>query len=118
MTNSKENVRSDISVMKRAAEKVETEVARAELLKQKQDLYVDRLVEGVERLKEEIAMYDAQISAQTEETKAAKESLMEAYMDIESVEFEKKDLFQKWNSSLIGMKRRDEAHSAMLSALK
>uniref|UniRef100_A0A2C9KE01 Coiled-coil domain-containing protein 40 n=1 Tax=Biomphalaria glabrata TaxID=6526 RepID=A0A2C9KE01_BIOGL len=116
MTNSKENVRSDISVMKRAAEKVETEVARAELLKQKQDLYVDRLVEGVERLKEEIAMYDAQISAQTEETKAAKESLMEAYMDIESVEFEK-DLFQKWNSSLIGMKRRDEAHSAMLSAL-
>ncbi|XP_055874600.1 coiled-coil domain-containing protein 40-like [Biomphalaria glabrata] len=117
MTNSKENVRSDISVMKRAAEKVETEVARAELLKQKQDLYVDRLVEGVERLKEEIAMYDAQISAQTEETKAAKESLMEAYMDIESVEFEKKDLFQKWNSSLIGMKRRDEAHSAMLSAL-
>ncbi|KAH9504072.1 Coiled-coil domain-containing protein 40 [Bulinus truncatus] len=117
MLNAKENVRSDISVMKRAAEKVETEVAKAELQKQKQDLFVDRLVEGVDRLKEEIAMYDAQITAQTEETKAAKESLMEAYMEIESVDFEKKDLYQKWNSSLIGMKRRDEAHSAMLDAL-
>ena len=44
---------------------------------------MDRLVERVDKLKEEIAMYEAQISAQSEETKTAKESLMEAYMEIE-----------------------------------
>lgn len=48
-----------------------------------QDLFVDRLVERVDKLKEEIAMYEAQLTAQLEETKAAKEQLMEAYMEIE-----------------------------------
>jgi len=48
-----------------------------------QDLFVDRLVERVDKLKEEIAMFEAQITAQTEETHAAKEALMEAHMEIE-----------------------------------
>lgn len=37
---------------------------------------------------------------------------------LQAIELEKKDLYQKWNSSLIGMRRRDEAHSAMQKALK
>lgn len=44
---------------------------------------MDRLVERVDKLKEEIAMFEAQITAQTEETKAAKDALMEAHMEIE-----------------------------------
>lgn len=44
---------------------------------------MDRLVERVDKLKEEIAMYEAQLTAQLEETKAAKEQLMEAHMEIE-----------------------------------
>ncbi len=36
MENAKEDVRSDISIMKRAAEKAETEVSKAETRKQKQ----------------------------------------------------------------------------------
>lgn len=36
MQNAKEDVRSDIAIMKRAAEKAETEVAKAEVEKQKQ----------------------------------------------------------------------------------
>jgi hypothetical protein len=36
MHNAKEDVRSDIAVMRRAAEKAETEVAKAEVEKQKQ----------------------------------------------------------------------------------
>ncbi|KAK3598746.1 hypothetical protein CHS0354_028798 [Potamilus streckersoni] len=117
MQNAKEDVRSDIAIMKRAAEKAEAEVARAETEKQRQDLFVDRLVERVDKLKEEIAMYEAQITAQLEETKAAKEALMEAHMEIEAISLEKKQLYQQWNSSLIGMRRRDEAHSAMMEAL-
>lgn len=49
----------------------------------RQDLYVDRLVETVDKLKEEIAMFEAQITAQLEETKAAKEALSDAHMEIE-----------------------------------
>ena len=48
-----------------------------------QDLFVDRLVERVDKLKEEIAMFEAQITAQVEETKAAKEALGDAHMEIE-----------------------------------
>ena len=36
MQNAKEDVRSDIAIMKRAAEKAETEVSKAEIEKQKQ----------------------------------------------------------------------------------
>jgi septal ring factor EnvC (AmiA/AmiB activator) len=72
----------------------------------------------VDKLKEEIAMFDAQLSAQGEETSEAKEALMEARMEIDSINMEKKQLFQQWNSSLIGMRRRDEAHSAMNEALR
>ena len=118
MENAKEDVRSDIAVMKRAAEKAESEVGRAETEKQKQDLFVDRLIERVDKLREEISMYEAQLTAQLEETKAAKEALTEAHMEIDSINLEKKQLFQQWNSSLIGMRRRDEAHSAMQEALK
>ncbi|XP_021370653.1 coiled-coil domain-containing protein 40-like isoform X2 [Mizuhopecten yessoensis] len=118
MQNAKEDVRSDIAIMRRAAEKAETEVSKSEIEKQKQDLFVDRLVERVDKLKEEIAMYEAQITAQTEETLAAQEALTEAHMEIEAIGLEKKQLFQQWNSSLIGMRRRDEAHSAMQEALE
>ncbi len=40
-------------------------------------------MERVDKLRNEIAMYDAQLTAQTEETKAAKEALSEAHMEIE-----------------------------------
>lgn len=69
-------------------------------------------------MREDIALFEAQITAQSEETKAAKSTLMDAQMEIETINMEKKQLFQQWNSSLIGMRRRDEAHSAMLHALK
>ena len=48
-----------------------------------QDLYVDRLTETVDKLREQIALYEAQCSAQSEETKAAKDALAEARMEIE-----------------------------------
>lgn len=44
---------------------------------------VDRLTQKVDRLHEEIAMYEAQILAQGEETRSAQRTLAEAVTEIE-----------------------------------
>ena len=54
-------------------------------------------------------VHEAQIVAQRKETEAAKTTLQEAAKEIEAVEFEKKQLALQWRSSLIGIKKRDEA---------
>ncbi|KAG8565046.1 hypothetical protein GDO81_012688 [Engystomops pustulosus] len=117
MENMSSDVRSDISVMKRAVQKTEAEKIQAEVEKLKQDMFVDRLTREVDRLREQISLYEAQISAQREDTKAAREAVAEANMEIEAIGLEKKQLLQQWNSSLIGMTRRDEAFAAIQEAL-
>jgi len=117
LENAKREVHSDIEVMKRAAVKAESDVSQAEETKRKQDLYVSRLVERLDNLREEIALCDAQLEAQMAETKAARQGLTEATTEIETLLVEKKQLIAAWNSALIGMKRRDEAHAAMSQAM-
>jgi len=48
---------------------------------------VDRLNEKVAKMQEEIGMCAAQLAAQMDETKAAKEAVMEARMEIEVSRF-------------------------------
>ncbi|XP_015749660.1 PREDICTED: coiled-coil domain-containing protein 40-like [Acropora digitifera] len=117
MEEAKEDVRADIAVMKRAAEKADSEVTKAELEKKKQDLLVDRLTQTVDRLREEIDMFETQCVAQLDETKAAQKALSEATTEIEALQLERKQLAQQWYGSLIGMRRRDEAYAAMQEAL-
>ena len=99
-----------------------------------QDLYLDRLTSQIASLEEQLALYDAQYSAQCQETKAVKENLTEASLELEvspvwlslttpgdseqALMLEKKKLLQQWNSTLIGMRRRDEAYAAMLAAVR
>ncbi|XP_068119380.1 coiled-coil domain-containing protein 40 [Hyperolius riggenbachi] len=117
MENVTSDVRSDISVLRNAVQKTEAERIQAEVEKQKQDMFVDRLTREADRLQEQIALYEAQLSAQREDTKAARGAVAEANMEIEAIGLEKKQLLQQWNSSLIGMTRRDEAYSAVQEAL-
>ncbi|XP_066443436.1 coiled-coil domain-containing protein 40 isoform X2 [Eleutherodactylus coqui] len=117
MENMSGDVHSDISVMKRAVQKTEAERIQAEVEKQKQDMFVDRLTRELDRLTEQIALYESQTNAQREDTKAAREAVAEANMEIEAIGLEKKQLLQQWNSSLIGMTRRDEAYAALQEAL-
>ena len=39
-------------------------------------------------------------------------------MEMDSLAMERKHLLQQWNSSLVGMRRRDEAFTAMQEALR
>ncbi|XP_034400840.1 coiled-coil domain-containing protein 40 [Cyclopterus lumpus] len=113
-----EDLRSNVKVMKNARFKAGVEKNQAEDQKLKQDLYVERLTKDMERLTQHIAMSEAQANAQAEETQAAKEAHSEAEMEMESLVMARKQLLQQWSSSLIGMKRRDEAFSAMQEAMR
>ena len=118
MSNAKEDIRGDIAVIRRATEKAEMDKTKFEVEKQKQDLIVNRLEEKEARYIEDIALYQSQLHNQLKETKAAREALNEARMETEAIEKEKNQLMQNWTSCLIGMKRRDEAHSQMNSAIR
>jgi len=113
MQSAKEDVRKDIQTMRGAAEKADSELTKAELDKQRQDMLVHRLDEQLDFIRQEIDMYNVQRKAQESETKATKEQLLDARTEIESIEFEHKQLYQQWNSCLLGMRRRDEALAAV-----
>lgn len=138
MTNAKDDIRGDIAVIRRATEKADVDKNIFEVEKQQQDMIVNRIEEKAIRLNEDIALYESQYHNQcklkknkeikvvyeplffikVKETKAAKEALIEARMETEAIEKEKNQLMQNWASCLIGMKRRDEAHSQMNDAIR
>ncbi|KAF3687185.1 Coiled-coil domain-containing protein 40 [Channa argus] len=113
-----EDLRSNVKAMKNAKHKAGVEKSKAEEQKLKQDLYVEHLTKEMERQMQQIAMYEAQARAQAQETQAAKEALSLAEMEMESLMLARKQLLQQWNSSLVGMRKRDEAFSAMQAALR
>ncbi|KAM7009676.1 coiled-coil domain-containing protein 40 [Tautogolabrus adspersus] len=113
-----EDLRSHVKALKNARHKAGAEKNQAEEQKLKQDIYVERLTKDMERLTQQIAMYEAQANAQAEETQAAKEALAEAEMEMESLAMARRQLMQQWSSSLMGMRRRDEAFSAMQDAMR
>ena len=118
MNNAKDDIRGDIAVIRRATEKAEMDKSKFEVEKQRQDLIVNRLEEKENRLREDIGLYESQLTNQMKETKAAKEALIEARMETEAIEKEKSQLMLNWTSCLIGMKRRDDAFSQMNQAIK
>ncbi|CAL8389643.1 unnamed protein product [Arctogadus glacialis] len=109
---------ADIEAMRNATRKAQAEKSQAEQYKYKQDLYVDRLTKDLERVTEQAAVYEAQGAAQKRETQAVSETLSEVQLETDSLAMEKRQLLQQWDSSLVGMRRRDEAFSAMQDALR
>ncbi|XP_031821446.1 coiled-coil domain-containing protein 40 [Sarcophilus harrisii] len=118
MQNIDQDVRDDISVMRQVVKKAETEKLNAELEKKKQDLFVDRLTRNANQLEEQIALYEAQLASQNEDTKTIRQAVGEACTEIDTINLEKKQLLQNWSASLVGMKHRDEAFTAILEALR
>ncbi|KAL5473502.1 hypothetical protein EMCRGX_G027992 [Ephydatia muelleri] len=112
-----QTVQNDIALTKRAVEKTDVNVQKAQYEKLQQDLYLEKLNKQIYQLEDQIKLCQAQHMAQSEEKKFLREAVSEANMELEALQMEKKKLLQQWNSSLIGMARRDEAYSAMLAAM-
>lgn len=81
-------------------------------------MIVNRLEEKVAQLIEDIALYSSQLQNQVKEKNNVQEALDEARLETEGIEKEKNQLMQNWASCLIGMKRRDEAHAQMNTAIR
>ncbi|KFQ01810.1 Coiled-coil domain-containing protein 40, partial [Haliaeetus albicilla] len=112
MQNMDEDMRHNILLMKQSTKKAEAEKVQAEVEKKKQDLLLDRLTRKAYELQEQIALFEAQFVAQAEGTKVTRQAVNEACMEVQAINMEKKRLMNHWNSSLAGMKQRDEAYIA------
>ncbi|XP_058258248.1 coiled-coil domain-containing protein 40-like isoform X2 [Hemibagrus wyckioides] len=112
------DMRSDVTALKNTKAKAQAERRHAEEQKLQQDLYVERLMKQEEKLKEQIALYEAQTLAQTKEKQAVRDVLAEAQLELDSMMVERKQLLQQWNSSMVEMKRRDEAYSMVQEMLR
>ncbi|NXC33453.1 CCD40 protein, partial [Campylorhamphus procurvoides] len=112
MQNMDQDMHHKILLMKRSAKKAEVEKFQAEVEKKKQDLLLDQLTRKAYELQEQIALFEAQFVAQAEDTKVTRQAVTEAALEVQAINMEKKRLINYWNSSLAGMKQRDEAYVA------
>ncbi|CAB1433869.1 unnamed protein product [Pleuronectes platessa] len=108
-----EDLHSEVKANRTTRHKAGAEKNQAEEQKLKQDLYVERLTKELERLTQQVAMYESKASAQAEETQAARQVLSEVEMEMESLVMMRKQLLQLWNSSVLSLRRRDEDLSKM-----
>ncbi|NXS52993.1 CCD40 protein, partial [Brachypteracias leptosomus] len=110
--NMDQDMQHDILLMKQSTKRAEAEKVQAEVEKKKQDLLLDRLTRKVHDLQEQIALLGAQLVAQAQDTKVTRQAVNEACMEVQTINMEKKRLLNYWNSSLAGVKQRDEAYNA------
>ncbi|NXL76856.1 CCD40 protein, partial [Leptocoma aspasia] len=108
--NMDQDLHHKLLLMKQSAKRAEAERIQAEVEKKKQDLFLDQLTRRVHQLQEQIALFEAQLVAQAEDTKVTRQAVTEAGLEVQAINMEKKKLMDYWNSSLAGMKQRDEAY--------
>lgn len=113
-----EEVKSEIAVTKRHADKAEEAVKELEKGKQEQDTYIDSLNEQIKRLESDVSLTDERIDLQEQETAESKALLQETFAELDQLIVEKKFLVQQWKSSIVALNRRDEALSLAEKDLK
>ena len=100
---------AEIAVTKRIASKTGVEMSEHERAKLEQDLYIDSLVTATQKATKQLALLEAQLAAQRVESGAADGALGEAGREMDKIRAEKRQLMSQWQSSLVAMRRRNEA---------
>jgi hypothetical protein len=109
---------SATQITKRTTYRAEENIAQKEQQKKQQDFLIDHLNEQLKKLKEQKIIIDAQLIAQKEETKAARDILKEAEVEMENILSSKKNVLDRWQKSLLEMQRRDKALQVAREALR
>ncbi|XP_061889639.1 coiled-coil domain-containing protein 40-like isoform X1 [Entelurus aequoreus] len=112
-----EDLHCNVKAMKNVTSKARAKRSQVEEEKFTQDMYVEHLTKDLERQTQQRDMYEVQRKAQAETTRATKEALSEAEIQIESLAMSQRQLLQQWNRSLVDLKRRDGDFQAMQEAV-
>lgn len=102
-------LKGEIQVTRRAAYGTEEGIKGAEREKKQQDYLIDETNEQIKSILERTRLFEGQIESQAAQTRTARESLREAEAEIKKIESQKREYTQRWKTSVIGMRRRDEA---------
>lgn len=111
-------LKNEVEIERRAAHKTEVDISSLEKEKIRQDSLITSLQDRTAFLENQTALLKEQLSSQRKETQIARDTLAEAMNEMETVNFEKKQLVQQWKSSLIGMQRRHDALKKTEEALE
>ncbi len=102
-------MKSEIAVTRRETYAAEEAVSKLEKAKQVQDVFIDKMGEEYKAKSEELALYEARLASQRQEAVAAAATLTEAIKEMEVIQGEKKQLLMQWQTTLIGVQKRNEA---------
>lgn len=111
-------LKNEVEIERRAAQKTEVDIVNLERQKLRQDSLISSLQDRIARLENQSALLKEQLVNQRKETQSARDTLAEAMNEMETVHFEKKQLLQQWRSSLLGMQRRHDALKKTEEALE
>eukprot|EP00771_Trimastix_marina_P000675 gnl/Trimastix_PCT/1698.p1 GENE.gnl/Trimastix_PCT/1698~~gnl/Trimastix_PCT/1698.p1 ORF type:complete len:882 (-),score=383.37 gnl/Trimastix_PCT/1698:206-2851(-) len=113
-----QSMQDEILLMRRQTYRLERDLVDREKEKKGQDFLVDHLSEQINKSQEQYGLYEAQLIAQQQETRAATETLAEASIEKDSILMEQKQLMTQYKKSITGMQRRDEALQQTEEALR
>lgn len=113
-----QETKNEAALTKRAASKVEENVKELQKGKVSQDYYIDSLCERIKSLEQDAKLSHEQLLVQKKLTSDAEKVVKETVVDLDALIFEKKQLVQQWDSSIIALGRRDQALTAASNALK
>eukprot|EP00804_Cyclotella_cryptica_P004250 CCRYP_016797-RA/>CCRYP_016797-RA protein AED:0.28 eAED:0.23 QI:0/0/0/1/1/1/2/0/903 len=112
-----ESMKSEAAVTRTVANKTGEDFKVKANDKLAQDKYVDSLNCQVTRLEDEIALIDAQLHAQKEQSAGSRKMIRDTSGALEKLASEQRRLVQQWNSSVVALGRRDQALLAATNAL-
>lgn len=113
-----DEMKSEVAVTRTMAKKKKEDLKVQAKRKLSQDTYIDGLNAQVTRLEDDIALTEAQLRAQKEQSADAKKMIRETSLALEKLASEQRRLVQQWNTSVNALGRRDQALAAATKELK
>eukprot|EP00986_Skeletonema_menzelii_P015021 scaffold10836_cov128-Skeletonema_menzelii.AAC.1 len=113
-----DEMKSEVAATRTMAKKKKGDLKAQAKRKLSQDTYIDGLNAQVTRLEDDIALTEAQLRAQKEQSADANKMIRDTNSALEKLAAEQKRLVQQWNSSVNALGRRDQALAAATKELK
>ena len=113
-----DEMKSEVAATRTMAKKKKEDLKAQAKRKLSQDTYIDGLNAQVTRLEDDIALTEAQLQAQKEQSADANKMIRDTNSALEKLAAEQKRLVQQWNSSVNALGRRDQALAAATKELK